>query len=402
MPNLSEPSIKVKEFAGLNNKAEPRAMQPGELVRADNVDIDDRNRMRRRRGYQQSIAAASEITAAWNTPDETRMFIIDGGDLKEYVELGVTRTLASGFAETEAYFADAGDRYFVSCGGRLGFIYEDTYQDLLIPTPETPLIGVLDGDLYQGRRLVATVLETADGRQGGASAIQAVTVGESQGLTVLAQDEPGYTTRIYVSGPNGDQLRYAGSISAGGQILITDDSQLSGDVLDGAQVNASSPPTPDGPIVYINGRLLITAADRSAGVTYLFRSLPFWPHLFTPWMDAETVHGTVLMLAESGGAVVVGTDRGIFASSDEGGLAQLVDYGVVPGPTPLRPRTGSAVYFWTHEGLCRALPFENLTDARVSAPPGDRAHVGLVSEGGFDRIVVGTQVGSENKASNPR
>jgi len=397
MAKKSEPSAKFKEFSGLNNKTEPRSLAPGELCRADNIDITDRNRIRRRRGHDLDYTPLGAITAAWNSNDESRMFIVDDGNLMEYTGDGGTSLLKAGFPSTTAYFADGGDRYFVSCGGTLGFIGESGYQDLVIVTPEDPVVMATPGALGVGRRVVATVLEAPDGRQGGASRLQTVDLeGENQGIQVIVYGEAGYLTRIYVSDANGDQLRYVGSI-ADGAMLITNEWQIQGDVLDQVQIDAGTPPIPDGPIAYHDGRLHLTVADLPGGLTYIFKSVPFWPHLFIPWQDTETVTGRALMLATTPNGLIVGTNRSIFAL-DEGGIVDVAKYGVVPGQNPYYDTDSNEVYFWSAEGMCKAAPFQNLFEDRVSAPPGDRCYIGMVSEGGFDRIVAGTHVGSADGA----
>ena len=401
MAKRSEPSVKFKEFAGLNNMAEPRALGAGELSRADNIDLDDRNRIRRRRGHDQDYPASVGITACWSSNDETRMFMIDGGILQEYLGDGAVRELATGFSSDEGYFVDAGDRFFLSCGDKLGFINEDGYQDLLIPDPVTPEVAVTGGALPAGRYLVAVVLETQDGRQGSASLLVSTVLDTDQGLQITLPDYPGYTIRLYVSRANDDHLRFAGKFDGGGLALMTADWQLKGEVLDDVQINASSPPISGGPIAYFQGRLYLPLIDPNSGITYIYRSEPFWPHLFTPWQDAETIHGQLRMLVDGGEAVLVGTDRSIFALNDSG-LVTLADYGVVSGQTHYIDRKSDKVYFWSREGICEGLPFKNLMEGRVSVPPGDRCYVGLVREGGFDRLLAGVHIDAENTAPNPR
>jgi len=399
---LSEPSLKVKKFTGLNNKAEPRTMSPGELVRADNVDIDDRNAVRMRRGHVLALAGSS-ITAAWASEDESRMFLIDSGELQEF-NGEAKLTLASGFSADEAYFADAGDRYYVSCGTRLGIITADGYVDLVVPTPDTPQAVAGPGNLGAGRWLVAAVHRAPDGRQGAASQIQQIILEEDQGLDITIDPVSGFETLVYCSKQNGDQLFYAGVVD-GGSVHITNLSQVGGDVLDNAQIMGGEPPVPSGPIAYFGGQLYVTVIDRPSGLSYIFRSEPFWTHLFSAWRDVETIHGQVRMLTAVPEGVIVGTNRSVFALS-EGGLTTLAEYGVVPGQTAFLDRATDNVYFWTVEGICRALPFENLTESRLSAPPGDRCFVGLIREGGFGRLVVGTAIadgeGDGTVPSNPR
>jgi hypothetical protein len=402
MANKSEPSAKYKEFSGLNNKADHRSLAPGELCRADNIDITDRNGIRRRRGHDIDYTPLGAITAAWSSHDESRMFLVDDGNLMEYQGDGGTQLLQTGFPTDIAYFADAGDRYYVSCGGGLGFIGEGGYQNLVIPSPQSPVVMSTPGALGIGRRLVATVLEAPDGRQGNASQILSVDLDtEGLGLQVLVYGEPGYTTRVYVSDANGDQLKYVASVYEGA-VFVASAWQLNGDVLDQAQIDARPPPVPDGPIAFYQGQLYLSVSDIPGGLSYIYKSMPFWPHLFLPWQDTDTVTGKTTMLAAAGQGLIVGTNRNICVLA-EGGIAELAKYGVVPGQNPYHDTDTNDVYFWSEEGICKALPFQNFFEDKVSPPPGDYCYIGRVNEGGFDRIVAGTHAadGENAVASNP-
>jgi hypothetical protein len=378
-------------------------MQLGELVRADNIDIDDRNKIRMRRGYVQDHPG-SAISAAWASNDESRMFIIDSGDLQEYTAPGSVLTLQSGLPADEAYFEDAGDRYFLSVGDVLGLITSDGYTNLVIDTPGTPLVRAGSGNLPAGLYLISAVLIAPDGRQGGACPVNQVALDADSALEIEVDQVAGFETRVYVSGTNGDQLQFVQQLD-GGMVVVTDTYQMQGDILDDIQIKGGPPPVSGGPIAYHNGQLHISLIDRQAGLTYIYRSEPFWPHLFLPWQDAETVHGVVVMMASTSEGLIVGTDRSIFLITD-GGLTTLAEYGAVPGQNRYIDPDNSKVYFWTAEGICRALPFENLSKERLSAPPGHRCFVGRVDEGGFERLVVGTYVADgtydQDTADNPR
>lgn len=157
---LSEPAVQLRKFTGLNNKAEPLLMVPGELTQADNIDIDDRFGVRRRRDSRRDVPMTA-LTSAWATPDEERMFVVEAGNLLEIVsENGDTVQLASGLDGLETYWATDGERVFVSNNAVDIVVERDVAYPLAVPSLESMVdVSVVGGDLPAGRYLVAAVLE---------------------------------------------------------------------------------------------------------------------------------------------------------------------------------------------------------------------------------------------------
>lgn len=389
----SEPSVSVTEFVGLNNKSEPRAMVPGELVLADNIDIDDRKKIRRRRGYATALELA-DLSSAWVTPDESRLFAIAAGTLYEIRGTALELTaLATGLSENETYWDWDGERVFVSNDAVDLVIDDDTAYELAIPAPLTPLVLRISGDLPAGRYLVAAVLEDARGRQGGACEITSVDLPDESGLQLTAYAESGFTTRLYVSRTNDTVLRQASD-----QIRSID--QL-GAPLEEMQYAGFAPP-PGGPIAYHAGRLMKGMDGPEAGTGLVAASFPFWAHLFGFGSYDFLVPGRVTGLADvQQVAMLVGTEKGIFRHSLDEGLSRMADYGMVPGQPITKDSSGMA-YCWTDEGVCRAFPFENLTSQAVSVAPGHRCAVGIVEQAGFNRFVALTRHNGTSAQDNPR
>ncbi|MCW5586921.1 MAG: hypothetical protein KIS75_12370 [Chromatiales bacterium] len=388
---LSEPSAKVTEFIGLNNRAEPRAMTPGELVQADNVDIDDRKKLRRRRGFAESLVLA-DLSSAWATPDESRLFAVAGGALYEL--RGSTLDpieLATGLDDGETYWDWDGERIFVSNANGDLIIDGETAYGLAIPRPAPPVVTPVTGDLPAGRYLAAVVLEDAQGRQGGASDFVVTTVEEGAGLQIAAQLVPaGYTARLFLSRANDTVLRQAAQ-------QVTSLEQL-GAALEEQQL-AGFAPVAGGPIAWHAGRLA-KKIDHENHCLVVF-SCPYWPHLFEYGPLDFAVPGHIRVLEDvQSQALLVGTDLAIWRHHLDEGLQQVADYGVPAGMPAAKNRDGM-VYLMTNRGLCRALPFENLTDMVVSIDPGTRAAVGIVEHAGFTRALALTS-GSSTPDNAPR
>lgn len=391
----SEPSIKIEEFSGLNNMAEARAMLPGELIIADNIDIDDRKKIRRRPGSE-ARAMISDVQSAWTTPDEKRMFVVHGGMLSEVYPDFTVHDLFDGFDERPVYFDWDTERVFAVSEKASVVIDGDQVYPLRVDTPLAPTVIPTSGNLPAGTYLVGVVNEDGYGRQGGCSALRSVTLREGSGILIGAHVLPGYLPRIYVSEANGQSLH----------LLSVGDENVVFDSLVGLSARLEEPqytgmPTPlGGPIAYHEGRLHV--AD--GGIVY--RSHPYWPHLFDLAEQGYILPGKVTLLASLEAAgLLIGTDRGIYVSGPDEQLTQLADYGVVPGPqNHFRYDEDGAikVYFWTERGLAVAPPFQLLMEGRVSAAPGDVCAMGLVEQDGFKKLVISTRLSDSRGAPNAR
>jgi len=371
-------------------------MRPGELTQADNIDIDDRQRIRRRRDSRKVIDMPG-LTAAWATPDESRLFLVISGTLYEVSgsALGLI-ALANNLSDNETHWATDGERVYVSNeSGDLVIDGGEAYS-MAIPIPIPPLISIVSGNLPAGRYLATMALEDPRGRQGPACEIVAITaLSDGAGLQFYLPDIPaGYTPRYFVSRMNDDALRHAAQV-------VHDIDQL-GAVMEEQQYDGQVPPA-GGPIAWSGGRLWKGIDGMSDGTGMVVASDPYWPHIFHFGTYDFITPGKVTALADMERAgLLVGTDRRILVNSLDEGLNELADYGVIPGQSLAFDDNG-VVYFWTTRGLCRALPFENLTDSRVSVPPGDRCAVGIVRSCGFERVVTLTRVRASkaNEADNP-
>lgn len=394
MPKPDPSPVKIEKFLGLNNKAEPRAMVPGELVEADNIDIDDRNAVRRRRDSRQVVSLLN-ITSCWATPDETRMFLVAAGVLYEVVGDGYGLIqLATGLSGDETHWTTDGERVFVSNPAGDLIIYRSEAYPLAVPEITTPVIRVISGNLPPGRYLVAVLLEDERGRQGGASQIVQVELATNGGLQFDVPAVPaGYSVKYYASRTNGDNLYHSGQQLRDIGALTTS--------LEEAQYNGRSP-MPGGPIAWHAGRLYKGLDNLNDGTGVVVASDPFWPHLFHYGKDDFVVPGKVRCLADfDKKALLIGTSIRILARDLEGTLDTLADYGVIGGHTVAQDDDGT-LYFWTEHGMCRALPFENLTEGRLSVPTGTRCAVGIVKHGGFERVVALTKVTEDEEADNAR
>lgn len=139
------------------------------------------------------------------------------------------------------------------------------------------------------------------------------------------------------------------------------------------------------------GRVYAAQYMPTENQTVLWFSKAMGFHLFNLDSDFILLPGKVEMLAPHSTALVIGTDAAIYAYTPEG-LAQLADYGVVPGDH--WTADGGRILFWSVRGACEAMPFKNLTEQQVSVAPGVNAGACLIQRGGQKRYLAVIQQGN--------
>lgn len=160
---------------------------------------------------------------------------------------------------------------------------------------------------------------------------------------------------------------------------------------DGQLLDALLNPMPLGTEVvqHWRGRIYASQYMPEADQTVVWYSLPLGFHLFSLDSDYFVVPGHVLMLAPANEALIVATEKLIWAYTGEK-LDRLADYGVVPGQhwaEDVKNDGEERVLFWSTRGVCAALPFQNLTERQVSVAPGLQAGGVLVQKGGQKRYL---------------
>ena len=377
----------VTAFRGLNNTSDPLTLGLGWLVTAENIDITDRGRIQVRPGYGAPIAATNP--QAYGTIDHQRAYYTDGDALKT-IE-GVT--IATGLSSGPISWAEVDRQVFYCNGVDTGIIGPDhTVRALSWPIPATPSLAAVAGNLDPGLYRVCCTFELPDGRETGASDPAEIEIQAGQGLQVsgIAQTE-GMRTRTYICPANSTvfQRAYSGEASAFVWNTSPDylGSDLTTDGLDPIPAGASI-------IQHWNGRLHAAVYEPQADATFIFQSEALAYHLF----DLEksiAVDGQARMLAPSSEALVIGTDKAIYAYDRSGALLMLANYGVTPGwPWWIDDSHPSkTLYIWTERGMCRFPEFANLAGDQVSVAPGVHAGAAVVQANGQKRFVVALHQG---------
>lgn len=119
-PNAPPESLNLQAFTGIKNTVSQERLQPGELERAVNVDLDDAGQLRRRRGYTQRLSGVCHST--FSTSSKT--FLVKDGTLGTVSE-GWTFTPITVVGPEKLSYASVGDNTYYSSRTASGVVHQD-------------------------------------------------------------------------------------------------------------------------------------------------------------------------------------------------------------------------------------------------------------------------------------
>lgn len=375
----------IKTFKGLNNTSDSLALGLEWLVQADNVNITDKGKLKKREGY--TLKQSGSFTGAYTTLDYQRMYLVDGGSLRTYDGT----VLKTGISSAPMYWTEINDQVFFNNGTERGIILPDnTVIEWDWPVPTAMAASVGTGSLPAGMYQACCTYTLPDGRMTGAGDVCELTLVEGQSLVLSnIPHVAGYKTNVFIAPANSDvfSLAWGGLTASTAQVWNASPDDLGFDLM-----TAVIDPLPRGADIVQEwmGRMYAAQYFPSEDYTAVWFSQPLGFHLFDLAKDLLMVPGHVLMLAPTDTALIVGTESRIYAYADNK-LTQLAPYGVVPGQH--WSKDDAATLFWSVRGVCSALPFTNLTEQSVSVAPGVRAGGCLVRAGGQKRYLSVLQQG---------
>ena len=379
----------VSAFRGINNVTDPVRLPLGWLEQADNVVITDTGAIEKRQGYAK--ASPGSLTGAYATEDFSRLYLVDAGELKAAAGGGASVSLLSGLSAAPMHFTEINDQVFFSNGVDRGIVMPD--NEVMAwdwPVPEPPALASATGNLPSGLYRACCTFILPDGRETGAGPAAEIELAEGSVLQLSSIPQVvGLRTHLYVAPAGSTEFQSAGIQT--GQAFVWNDSP---DALGADLLTADLHPLPDGADVIQAWRGRIYAAQYfpEANQSAIWFSQPMGFHLFDVAADFFLVPGRALMLAPHGEALLIGTDADVHAYDGER-LAHLAPYGVPPGQHFAQDEDDGRTYFWSHRGLCAALPFANLTERQVSVAHGSRAGGAIVRSGGQKRYLACLQSG---------
>ena len=377
---MNEPTLNVVAFTGLRNRQDDRKISPGALVEAQNVDIDDTQGIILRPGFQK-VLSTGKITASYTTQDETRLYLIEDGDLKVSGQPGQFTTLYSGLSDDYVYWLEIADSIYLSTGQVVS--RDGQVTQWRIPTPVVPAVQVVTGQLPAGQYRVVLTHANVIGVEGGATAPVIVDVVEGSGLQVTIANHSSLTTQLYVTDTNGTVYYRVPEIATG--VHFIESTVVFSEPIEQSLLLCSQAPQAAAILGLYESQLAVcqTLDERS----YVWFSQPFWYNLFDLHKDYIAVEGQVNALLGTPQGLVIATERCFYLYGNDQTLVQLADYGV-PRGKPYAVADDGVVYFWTNQGVVRLFPFENVTQEKVSLEPGAVVDVTLIEQNGFRRLLV--------------
>lgn len=327
---------------GINNRLEPQELDTKQadgtpatyLYGADNVDINKRGNLKRRRGYTQTLSGSAH--SVWSDGSEayvviddvlTGLFDTQTGFARTSVRTGMARqpvSYARG-ADGDVYWSNTFDIRRISAG-----------VDRPIATPvlaNAPQATIVAGALRAGHYILAMAPFTVDG-EGPATDPQHFQLADNQGLAFTSP----VPVNVYLTAPNGSFLHFQGS-GTSFQLLTQSDSghvcqTLNRDVMPAGQI-----------VRFYNGRMLVASGNS------LYVSDPYNYGLYDPFGSFFPFAANI--------DVVEPTTNGVYICADQtywigdlfaGDLIEVLNYGGVPGSSG-RNQDTDEVYWNSSRGL---------------------------------------------------
>lgn len=362
--------IKIGSLApGLNNRLEATQLQtvlPDRsratfLYGAENVDINDRGRLKRRAG--QTLVAAGNAHSIWG--DKLGAYAVLDDDLVQLEEngTGLARTvIRAGMPRLPVSYSRGGDgEVYWTNGSALRRI--SAGQDrpaATAPLSVTPTLAVGAGGFPAGRYIVAFTVVSQDGESPSTPPVQ-IEIPEN-GALVIGPTET--EALVYVSGPNGEIPILQGTVAGAGLTLYT----LSDTGRRCTTMNTVVMPA--GIIVrHYNGAMLVASGQA------LYISPAYNYGLLQPAKGYITFPAPVTLVEPVDSGVFLAADKTYWMSdllTGSDGLREVLPYGAVPGSSQQLPaqKQGQRQVCWhssrglvigSNDGTARALQDDVLT-----------------------------------------
>ena len=391
----------VKRFKGLNNIEDPVRLGLQWLVIAKNVLVTATGSLMRRFGYAKKYSGVN-LAGAYSTRDFKRCYVVDNGALlRVYPDMTVA-VLRTGLSSRPMYWTEVNGVVYFANGAERGIITtNDAVQAWDWPVPDAPNVAAMTGKLDAGQYQVICTYVLPDGRETGAGPSTAIILQDGQALQITNIPlQAGLKTRVYIAPANSTVFQLAFETTRSTSTTWNSAPEWLGIEL---VTNFMDPPPAAGTMpVFWRGKMHLVEHFPAHDQSVIWPSEPLGFHLFDLNDSFIPVPGKVLMLAAQKDALIIGTDRAIYAFDDDK-LTQLADYGVVKGrhwAVEQHTEDIDRIVFWSQRGACRAMPFENLTEGQISVNCGLTAGGTIVHKDGQMHYIVALQKGGD--AFNPR
>ena len=385
-------------FLGLRNTVPTDRFDLGDLEVAQNVDIDDSQRVTRRYGHGAAVVSG-DCHSLWS--DGITALVVRNNTLARIHPNYSTSTLRSGLTPgQDMSFGVLAHRIYYSNGIETGVVEGGRSRSWGLEIPGVPVAAVTGGVLPAGRYQFAVTYLRSDGQESGSSRAGIIDLSDIGGISLSAitvpADPDAAEIVVYFSKCNGDMLYRAGTIPNGSTAFSY-------------QIEASMQipmrtqhlrPAPAGQFVdVINGRTLVARGDT------LYISEPYAPELFDLRKNFRLA-GPIVMLAALDTGVFVGTEARVIwldgSDPEKWVYSERLTYGAIRGASTKVSRDqvldgqGSkrVVVFATKDGICLGEDGGatiNLTHDRYAYPVQDKGTAVVRKHRGMVQCLVALQ-----------
>ena len=331
---------------GLNNRLSetqldvrlPGGARSTYLYGAENVDLNDKQALRRRRG--KTLALAGRAHSLWSDKRSGYAVIDDvlwhlapagSGLSKAQVRAGMPSLPMS-------YSRGADGDVYWSNGAQIRRVSNGVDKPVVTdPLPHAPTVLAEEGGgLPAGRYLVVFTVTGPDGESPATPNMQVVV--PDNGRIVIGPVP--VAAQVYLSGPNGDVPTLASAVPTAGTTIFT----LPAGGIRCATINTATAP-PGAIVRHYNGTMLVAAGN------LVCWSKP-WNYGVFDLRDYIAFPAPVSLIEPLDGGVFIAADQTYWISDFLGGsgLQAVLPFGAVPGSSGQSPETKEA--FWhSPEGL---------------------------------------------------
>ncbi len=391
--------IELKAFAGVRNDISPERFNSSDLQACVNIELDESGKPARRLG---KTVRNDDFAMHSGWANDEMCLMVRNGTLQRMFPDGTFHNYGVVVAGARVRYARQGNDVFFSDGLRSGIISStDGYRRWGIEVPSAPLASMLPGDLSEGTYLLTSTFLRADGKEGGAAALQSFTLASNSGLglSLTAPTDPTITERrIYVSEVNGELPLLVATLPASDTLCAITNLPAER-TLPVRTLQCGPAPAGQGVWVY-NGRVYVSENN------YLWYSDPYEFELFRLTMNFIGFTSPVRTFAPVSGGLFVGSDdETVFLKGSDPkdfSVEVVAPYGTIAGTETLVPphmfgkgetRGQSPAAVWmSKQGLCAGLDggqFMNLTGDRYTLPEGVSHGASLLKvRGGTPQVVT--------------
>ncbi len=208
MPASPVKQISIKSFKGLVNRRSAERLEPGDLVEAVNVVIDDGGQVRRRHGYKRLLSGAG-IHSIGGSP--SCILYRHGTGLYRFdLASGTWELLRNDIATLQRmWYLPLLDRVYYSDGAVTGCVQNGIDRSWGLLPPTGVFVGATSGNLKAGRYHVCLTYQAWDGQVSGACHPQHIDVADVGGVVVTypsSSDPRVGGINIWMTTPNGSTL----------------------------------------------------------------------------------------------------------------------------------------------------------------------------------------------------